>query len=207
MKQWAYHFSPLFQEKDERCFPVYEATVSTIHKFFKDTTTMKKLAFLFLLFSITLFFAACEKAPEVAEIGKLAPNFSLVERNGKTWTLSDLKGQVVFVNFWATWCPPCRQEMPSMQRLFTMLPKKSFKMLTILSQDDPKRAEIFAKKLGITMPILDDQANNIGPKYGLTGVPETFIIDKKGVLREKFIGPAHWDSPGVLQMLTEYINQ
>jgi hypothetical protein len=57
------------------------------------------------------------------------------------------------------------------------------------------------------MPILNDQANQVGPKYGLTGVPETFIVDKQGILREKFIGPAQWDSPGYVQMLTKYINQ
>lgn len=167
---------------------------------------MKKLSFLFLGIFLLLI-SSCAKAPKVAEVGKLAPDFSLVDGNGKTWTLSDLKGQVVFVNFWATWCPPCREEMPSMQRLFTMLPKDNFKMLAILSQDDPKLAKSFAKKLGLTMPILDDQANKIGPTYGLTGVPETFIVDKKGILREKFIGPAKWDAPVYQQMLMKYINQ
>ena len=168
---------------------------------------MKKLSFLVTIFCLALFLASCGQGPKVATVGKPAPDFTLVDLQGKTWTLSELKGQVVFVNFWATWCPPCRAEMPSMQRLYTMLPKDNFKMLAILSQDDPALARNFAAKLGISMPILDDQANNIGPKYGLTGVPETFIVDKNGVLREKFIGPAQWDSPQYVQMLTTYINQ
>ncbi len=167
---------------------------------------MKKLSLLILLFFL-LVLTACGQAPKVAEVGKLAPDFSLVDRKGKTWTLSELKGQVVFVNFWATWCPPCREEMPSMQRLYSNLPKNKFKMLAILNKDDPKLADSFAKKLGITIPILDDQENLIGPSYGLTGLPETFIVDKEGILREKFIGPAPWDSPGVMQMLMKYINQ
>jgi peroxiredoxin len=150
---------------------------------------------------------SCGPERRVAEVWKPAPNFSLVDRQGKTWTLSELKGQVVFVNFWATWCPPCREEMPSMQRLHEMLPKDKFKMLAILNSDDPALADSFATKLGLTMPILDDQANKIGPKYGLTGMPETFIINKQGVLMEKFIGPAQWDSPAYVQMLMKYINQ
>ncbi|MBE9520177.1 MAG: TlpA family protein disulfide reductase [Proteobacteria bacterium] len=168
---------------------------------------MKKLSLLILLFFLPLFIAACGQGPNVAEVGKPAPDFTLVDRKGKTWTLSELKGQVVFVNFWATWCPPCREEMPSMQRLHTTLPKDKFKMLAILNKDEPTLADNFAVTHGITMPILDDQANNVGSKYGLTGLPETFIIDKQGILREKIIGPAPWDSPGVKRMLMHYINQ
>ena len=168
---------------------------------------MKKLAYLILISGFLLFVAACGQGPKVAKIGEQAPDFTLVDLKGKTWKLSELKGQVVFVNFWATWCPPCREEMPSMQRLYTMLPKDKFKMLAILNNDKPSLAANFAKKLGITMPILDDQDNKVGPKYGLTGVPETFIVDKQGVVRQKFIGPAKWDSPGVMTMLMNYIRQ
>ncbi len=168
---------------------------------------MKKIAFLLMVCCLPLFAVSCGQAPILAEVGQPAPDFTLVDRNGKTWTLSELKGQVVFVNFWATWCPPCREEMPSMQRLYTMLPQDKFKMLAVLNRDDPALADNFTGKFGITMPILDDQSNTVGQKYGLTGVPETFIVDKQGVLREKFIGPAKWDSPGFVQMLMRYIEQ
>ncbi len=168
---------------------------------------MKKLSFLLTAICLLLFLAGCGPEPQVAKIGSPAPDFSLVDLNGKTWTLSDLKGQVVFVNFWATWCPPCREEMPSMQKVYETLPRDKFKMLAVLNKDKPEVARSFAAKRGITMPILNDQDNKVGPKYGLTGLPETFIIDKKGVVREKFIGPAQWDSPAVLRMLTNYINR
>jgi len=167
---------------------------------------MRKRVLLVLAFCLPLFVFACV-GQQVAEIGKPAPDFTLVDREGNSWTLSELKGQVVFVNFWATWCPPCREEMPSMQKLHSMLPKDKFKMLAILSKDDPTLADTFAAKLGLTMPILNDGDNKIGPKYGLTGLPETFIIDKQGVLREKFIGSAAWDSPDNIKMLMTYINQ
>jgi len=168
---------------------------------------MKKLSLLILLCCLPFFFSACGQGPKVATVGERAPDFTLVDLKGKTWTLSELKGQVVFVNFWATWCPPCIEEMPSMQKLYTMLPQDKFKMLAILNNDNPAIASSFATKFGITIPILNDRDNKVGPEYGLTGVPETFIVDKQGVVREKFIGPARWDSPMSVQMLMKYINQ
>ena len=92
-----------------------------------------------------------------------------------------------------------------MQRLHDRLPKDKFKMLAILSRDKPEAADKFAAKLRITLPILYDRDNTVGPKYGLTGLPETFIVDKYGVLREKFIGPAQWDSPQFEQSMRKYI--
>jgi peroxiredoxin len=166
----------------------------------------KNLHFIFILF-LPLLFTACGQEPEIATVGKPAPDFTLVDRKGNSWTLSELKGQVVFINFWATWCPPCREEMPSMQNLYTKQPKDTFKMLAVLNKDDPVLADAFAAKFNITMPILDDQNNTVGKEYGLTGLPETFIVDKQGVLREKIIGPAQWGSAKIRHMLSRYINE
>ena len=80
-------------------------------------------------------------------------------------------------------------------------------MLAILNRDTLANAELFAEKNNISMPILNDMGNNIGPMFGLTGLPETFIIDKQGILREKIIGQAQWDSPEVIQMMMKYINE
>ena len=168
---------------------------------------MKKISLFILVCCLPLFIAACGERPVVATVGEPAPDFTLVDLKGNTWTLSELKGQVVFVNFWATWCPPCVQEMPSMQKLYTMLPKDKFKMLAILNSDVPSLGDSFAKRFGITLPILNDQSNKIGLKYGLTGLPETFIVDKQGVVQEKIIGPAQWDSSQTIQMLMKYIDQ
>ena len=167
---------------------------------------MKKLKFLILAGCLALFIAGCGESP-VATVGKPAPDFDTIDMKGNIWSLSKLKGQVVFVNFWATWCAPCREEMPSMQRLYVKLPKDKFKMIALFNNDKPTVVEGFVAKLGITMPILNDESNIIGTKYGLTGLPETFIIDKQGVIREKHIGPAEWDSPEVVNMLMKYINE
>jgi len=168
---------------------------------------LNKIFLLILLAGLSLLTASCGEGPQVATVGNPAPDFTLSDRSGTNWTLSELKGQVVFVNFWATWCPPCREEMPSMQRLYEKLPPDKFKMLAILNRDAPSMADVFMKNISVTMPVLDDQNNAVGSRFGLTGLPETYIVDKQGVLREKFIGPAQWDSPQFMQMLMQYINQ
>ena len=155
---------------------------------------------------LVILIAGCGESP-VATVGEPAPDFDTIDLNGDIWSLSKLKGQVVFINFWATWCAPCREEMPSMQRLYAKLPKDTFKMIALYNRDKPAIVKDFVAKLGVSMPILDDQENIIGKRYGLTGLPETFIVDKQGVVREKFIGPAEWDTPRFVEMLTKYINE
>lgn len=168
---------------------------------------MKKISLAVSCICLTLLLVACGQRPKVAEVGKLAPDFTLQDRTGKTWKLSQLTGQVVFVNFWATWCPSCLEEMPSMERLYRFLPPDKFKMLAILNKDEPAFADKMAAKLGMTFPILTSPDNMAGQAYGLTGVPETYIIDKQGILREKFIGPVQWDTPAAQQKMLQYINQ
>ena len=94
-----------------------------------------------------------------------------------------------------------------MQKLYSSMPANKFKMLAILNNDKPAVADTVVAKQKYTFPILIDPENKAGKAYGLTGVPETYIIDKQGVLREKFLGPVQWDSPGVRQMLMKYIAQ
>ena len=167
---------------------------------------MKKTFFFLLVCCLVFLISGCGESP-VAAVGKPAPNLDTVDMKGDVWSLSKQKGQVVFVNFWATWCAPCREEMPSMQRLYAKMPKDKFKMVALYNRDTPELVKNFVTKLGITIPILDDQQNILGERYGLTGLPETFIVDKRGVLREKFIGPKEWDSPEIVDLLTKYINE
>ena len=150
--------------------------------------------------------SACGQAPPLT-VGQPAPDFILEDQKGKKWSLSELKGKVVFVNFWATWCPPCREEMPSMQRLYDKMPRDEFIMLAILNRDEPASGEKLMKQLGVTIPMPLDPDNRVGSKYGLTGLPESYIVDRNGVLREKFIGPAQWDSPQFVQRIGQYLTR
>lgn len=160
---------------------------------------------------LLLLFISCSSSQEAdsrkqkVEIGKKAPDFTLTDTTGKSWSLAALKGSVVFLNFWATWCPPCREEMPSMERLRQKMSGEKLVMLTILSNDNPAAATSLAEKIGFHFPILLDPESTVAKSYGLTGVPETFIIDTGSVLRRVFIGGHPWDSPAAIEMLREYL--
>ena len=169
---------------------------------------------LLILLVLSIVVGGCSGQPQegakdlsVAKVGSPAPDFELQDTNGKTWKLSDLKGQVIFINFWATWCPPCREEMPSMQELYEAMPSDSFKMLTILSNDDPTLAVNFIAKVGATFPILLDPLSKTSSAYGLTGVPETYVVDKQGILRQKYLGPRNWSSDEAKQLIMAYIKR
>ena len=122
-----------------------------------------------------------------------APDFGLSNLAGDYVKLSDCRGKVVFLNIWATWCPPCREEMPSMEALYRKLKGRNFEMLAVsVDRDGEKVVRPFAKKYGLTFPVLLDPDNKTYRLYGLTGVPETFIVDKGGVIIHKIIGPQNW---------------
>ena len=162
----------------------------------------RKRKFRVLLAGLLLFLffiAGCEKIAgskkvKRMEIGKPAPDFVLQDATGTTWQLSSLKGRVVFVNFWATWCKPCRDEMPSMEALNKVMAERPFQMLAVVFNDDLQMADSFARRLGATFPVLANPGPDLAEAYMITGVPETFLIDAEGILRHKFIGPYDWDT-------------
>lgn len=168
-------------------------------------------SFLFLpLLAAAVLLTACgdnrrPAAPAKATINQPAPPFSLTDIQGKKWNLADLRGKVVFVNFWATWCPPCQEELPSMEALHRGMAKAPFQMITILSNDRPELAAGLAGKRGYTFPVLLDPESRVAAAYGITGVPETYIIDAQGILREKHIGPRDWNSQGAWRMIAGYL--
>jgi len=160
------------------------------------------------LLVIVFFIAGCEniagldKAKRM-EIGKTAPDFELQDASGNTWKLSSLKGKVVFINFWATWCKPCRDEMPSMEALNKAMAGQPFQMLAIVFNDDLDMANSFARRLGASFPVLANPGPELTEAYMITGVPETFLIDADGILRHKFIGPYEWDTPEMRNLVQE----
>lgn len=138
-------------------------------------------------------------------IGSTAPDFTLKDLSGKEHSLSSYRGKVVFVNFWATWCKSCKEEMPSMQTLYQYLKDRDvpFEMLAI-SMDrvtTQKEVDSFVKSLGITFPVLLDPWGKTDGKYKLTGVPETYIIDTEGRVVEKIIGPRDWTTVGAVEKM------
>ena len=149
------------------------------------------------------------KKEPIAAIGLPAPNLEVADAaTGRTLSSSDFKGRVLFINFWATWCQPCREEMPSIEGLFKhFMDNKDFVMLTILFRDDPQTGINYLKQNRFNFPLMLDKEGQAARAYGLTGVPETYIVDKKGILREKIIGPYQWDSPEALELIARLLKE
>ncbi len=131
--------------------------------------------------------------PELAKVGDPAPEFTLATLQGPSVSLSDYRGKVVLLNFWATWCPPCIWEMPSMETIYQRFKGRQFEILAV--SIDKKGEDVvrpFVADYGITFPILLDPDSEVYKRYGLTGVPESFIIDKDGTVLQKIIGARQW---------------
>ncbi|MBM4119507.1 MAG: TlpA disulfide reductase family protein [Nitrospira sp.] len=141
---------------------------------------------------------------EPLAVGKQAPDFALVDLNDKSVKLSDLRGKVVFLNFWATWCKPCKEEMPSMQVLYKSFEKDGLVVLAVSIDRVTTTKDIppFLKSMNLTFPVLVDSWGRTDMPYKRTGVPETFIIDREGVIREIVIGPRDWTRLDSLTVLT-----
>ncbi|KAB0666846.1 TlpA family protein disulfide reductase [Oryzomonas japonica] len=142
------------------------------------------------------------KTPAPLQENSPAPAITVNSLNGKPLNLSDLRGKVVVLNFWATWCPPCREEIPSMMKLNSAMAGKPFQMVAVSIDEGGQPAiESFFKTSGFSLPAYTDPDNRAAKAYGITGVPETFVIDKNGILLKKVIGPMAWDSPDILSYL------
>ena len=142
-------------------------------------------------------------------VGMTAPNFSLPDLQGKTQRLTDYRGKVVFLNFWATWCKPCKEEMPSMQVLWDNLKNQDFMMLAVSMDRVTTTKDIpsFVETLKLSFPILTDSWGQTDKRYKLMGVPETYIIDQNGVLREKVIGPRDWTRRESIETIVQMLQK
>lgn len=141
-------------------------------------------------------------------VGKSAPDFALSDLNEKPYRLSDFHGKVVFLNFWATWCKPCREEMPSMEVLYKNFEKDGLVVLAVSIDRVTTTKDIppFVKGMNLTFPVLIDSWGQTDKPYKRMGVPETFIIDQQGVIREIVIGPRDWTRLDSLPVITKLLN-
>ena len=136
-----------------------------------------------------------------------APDFTLLNPDGKKVSLKDFRGKVVFLNFWATWCESCRDEMPSMQRLYREFGGKDFEIIGVNVKDRRPDAIAFLKKLGVTYPILFDMQGEVGVLYGAFGMPLSYLIDRKGIVIARLLGPADWYTPGARKLIKTVVEE
>lgn len=141
-------------------------------------------------------------------VGSKAPSFTAKDiHSGATRRLADYKGQVVLLNVWATWCEPCKVEMPSMEELYKAYGPKGVHIVAVsiddVAPEDSIRA--YARALGLTFEILHDPSHAIERTYQTTGYPESFVIDRSGIIRKKWISAADWNSSGNRALFDELL--
>lgn len=138
----------------------------------------------------------------VVRVGDEAPNFQLRDLAGNTVSLSQLRGKVVLLNFWATWCGPCRIEMPAMEQLYRSYSRKDFEILAVST--DAQGAAVtrpFQQEMGFTFPIVHDADYRVGLMYGARSLPMTFMVDRNGIVRQKVPGARNWDAPEARELI------
>jgi peroxiredoxin len=146
-------------------------------------------------------FAKAERPelPGEIAVGEPVPDFTLPDLQGNPVTLSKLRGKVVLLNFWATWCPPCRAEFPSMERLNEVYGGRNFVMLAVNVEQDADLVRDFIKKNKHTFQVLLDPEAEVQALYGVYRFPETFLIDKQGRAVERAIGARDWSAVDFLK--------
>lgn len=155
---------------------------------------MKKLIlFLSILVSVSLLLSDIQKASGQdrkinigVNVGNIAPDFTLKDLKGSEVQLSKLRGKKVMINFWATWCPPCRQEMPEIEKFFQEK-KEDIEILAIsIDGGAPKNVAEYIKKMNITFPVVLDEKDRVNERYKVMTIPTTFFLDENGVIINKY---------------------
>jgi peroxiredoxin len=148
------------------------------------------------------------RSGQFPEIGKPAPNFILKDLLGNDIHLSDYKNKVVLLTFWATWCPPCREEMPVLQRLHNKMAGRDFIILAVsVDHAGPAKVNDFLIKGGYTFKVLLDAQNRAASKYAVAAIPTAFLIDKKGKIVEQHIGMLNWTSLAAMKRIEELMKK
>jgi peroxiredoxin len=160
---------------------------------------------------LLLFFFLAKEEPRGAKIireGDQAPEFRLSTVDGKQISLSDFRGKVVMVHFWATWCPPCVEEIPTLERVYRGFLGKDFELLAVnVDEGGAEAVTSFMQRNRLTLPVLLNPGGSVAKSYGTFKFPETYILDRNGIVRYKVIGPADWSLPDNLKAISDMIDQ
>ncbi len=143
---------------------------------------------------------------ECPQEGCLAPNFTVPDMAGKPVSLSDFEGKVVLLNIWATWCGPCKREIPSLDRLYRLRKDEGFEIVAVsVDRTSTSSVASFVAQYQMTFPVLHDTKGEVGRKYWARAIPSSFLLDKRGVIRWKVAGSINWDDSHVLSKVDELI--
>lgn len=162
---------------------------------------MKRL-FLLGAFLLLLWTAGCYTGSRPPHLGSPAKDFTVIDSDHQV-SLNQFRGQVVIVNFWASWCPPCTEELPSLMDMQDRLRSRGVVVLGVSIDVDDDAYHRFIKQRNVNFVTVRDPKQQVAGMYGTSVWPESYIIDRQGVLRRKIVGPINWDSPDVMQFLTK----
>ncbi len=143
---------------------------------------------------------------EYPEENFFAPSFELVSLEGQKIKLADFRGKIVFINFWATWCVPCKTEMASMEKLHQRFKGRNFQMLAISVDKDISLIKPYLEKYNLTFPVLLDPRSLAKKKYKTVGLPETYLVDKRGIILHKAIGPRDWFTKTIIEAFEQLVS-
>ena len=135
------------------------------------------------LISLVIVSGVVSTLASAASMTGRAPDFTLTTQDGTSVSLSELRGQVVMINFWATWCGPCRQEMPLLDALYQRYNRLGFTLLGVNVEEDPSGADEYLAETPVSFPILYDRANNVSKLYDVNAMPSTILVDREGNVR------------------------
>ena len=158
--------------------------------------------FLLLTLSAVVLSAGCYHGTRPPHIGDAARDFSVQDSDRKV-SLDQFRGQILVLNFWATWCPPCVEELPSLMSMQERTRAKGVVVLGISIDVDDNAYHRFLQQRSVNFLTVRDPDQKVASMYGTSGWPETYVIDRQGKLRRKFVGPVDWNSPDVVHFLNE----
>ena len=149
----------------------------------------------------SVLLSACYSGSRPPHVGSPAKEFTVADSDHSVG-LNQYRGQVVLVNFWATWCPPCVEELPSLMTLQERMKDRGIVVVGVSIDVDGDAYHRFLKLHNINFVTVRDPEQKVASMYGTSGWPETYIIDRQGVLRRKFVGPVDWNAPDVIAFLS-----
>jgi len=161
-----------------------------------------KRCLLLLALCALLSDSGCYSGSRPPRIGNAAKDFTVQDSDRKV-SLDQFKGRVLVLNFWATWCPPCVEELPSLEVMQERMRGRGVVVLGVSIDVDENAYHRFVKERGVNFLTVRDPQQKVATLYGTSGWPETYIIDRQGIVRRKFIGAVEWNSPEVLQFLSK----
>ncbi len=177
-------------------------------------SNIAKILFIFAVLSVVAIPVFSETDEYFQKLGIQKPSkeieavdFTVVSLNGNEINLMDFKGKVIFLNFWATWCGPCKMEVEDIDNMYKKLKDKDFVVIAVDVQEDAKKVKSFMKKYNLTFPVYLDKDGRISYQYGVRGIPTTYIIGKDWKIVGRAIGPRKWASDESIKLMESLINK